>query len=191
MDEPLMARSRNRGFRSAKVTSTKWCRQFFVDPIKDETNLVVTDPLVLCPVTTAIDSQSDIVAKTVIIEGAINRLLSSNVQQTCMYVVALQKFDFTSGVMLQVINPYSESDLASQDILAVGFLPVPPIVILADDSATVDRRSHPFHIHVKTKRKINRNTQTLTLTLASEGEGTVDSVLNARVATSLLMKWPG
>jgi len=181
---------RRRHFSNPKKGSTKWCRQFFFDSMKDESNLVVGDGLVLCPITTAIDSQADIVVKTVRVVGSIFRLAVSDVDLRCMWIMASQKFDVATGNALQVVNPFDELALSSQDIMGFGFLPIPPVVLLpSTDAPAVNRQSFAFDIHVKAKRKLNRNTNTIMLTFATQGTSTADGIARVTVATSLLMEW--
>jgi len=168
---------------------TKWCRQFFNDSVQDETNLVIGDGLVLCPITTAIDSQEDITCETVKVVGSIRRISSFDADLKCMWIMAMQKFDASTGNALQVVNPFDEIALSSQDIMGFGFLPVPPVLQNGVDTFVVNQESIPFAFDVKAKRKLKRNTNTVMLTFASQAAAGADSRLSVDVATSMLMKF--
>ena len=185
-----MTRRRRHFANPTRKRPTKWCRQFFSDFVKDESNLVVGDGLGLCPITTAIDSQEDIVSDTIKIVGSVTRNLSSGGDTSLMWIVAKQKFDVSTGNMLQVVNPYDELALSSQDIMGFGFLEVPATMLIpSTDAHTANRRAVPFQIHVKAKRSLERNTNSIILTFASQTGGDTDSVVLVRVATSMLMKF--
>jgi len=170
---------------------TKWCRQHFTDVIQDENNLVSTDMLVLCPITTAILDQADITAGNPIrIVGALNRAQPSTAEITCMWIVALQKFDFATGVFLQVVNPFDDNALSSHDIMGFGFLDVPPVVLTpSTDAVKINSQSIAFDITVGVARKLKRNTHSIALTFASKSVGNTDNVLAVELVTSVLLKW--
>jgi len=184
-----MTRSRRHYDSPSMKSPTKWCRQAGIDVVQDEANLVIGDGITLCPITTAIDTMGDITSKTVRITGAVTRALATSDDIKLMWVVALQKFDLATGVALQVINPWNQNDLASQDIMGFGFLSTPPIVLDSADVQEVNRESIAFDMHVKAMRKLDRNTHTVVLTFASSAGGDPDGVFSIRWATSLLMTW--
>jgi len=185
-----MARRRRQHFANpSQKGHTKWCRRSFTDSVQDQSNLVIGDNLTLCPITTAIDSQQDIVSKAIRITGSVTRKAIAATDQSVMWIVALQKFDITTGNMLQVVNPYDVDSLASQDIMGFGFLDVPGLYVNGAGSDSVSGRAVAFDIHVKAMRKLERNTHTVSLTFASNGAGANDDQVFIRVVTSLLMKW--
>ena len=185
-----MTRRRRRHFDNpTSKRPTKWCRQFFTDLVQDETNLLTSDVLSLCPITSAIDSQADIVSDVIKIRGTIFRITNADENLRVMWIVAMQKFDVATGVMLQVVNPFDELDLSSQDILGFGFLPVPPVILQADNNPVPSRGSEVFEIDVKAKRKLKRNTHAMVLTFASQGSSGGDGIVQVVLTTSMLMKW--
>jgi len=167
---------------------TKWCRRNFLDLVQDEANLVVGDGFVLCPITTAIDTIQDVTIFNTRIIGSLRRT-AVTADLSCMWVLAIQKFNFSTGVVLQFVNPYNTDALSSQDIMGMGFLDCPPTVLNDVNTPLVNREGKAFEINVKAQRKLNRNTHTLVLTIASRSAGDVDGVLSAEVVTSTLMKF--
>ena len=185
-----MTRRRRHYGNPTSKRPTKWCRQHFTDLVQDETNLVIGDGLSLCPITTAIDSQADITCDALRITGSVARATATDIHLALMWIVALQKFDVSTGNMLQVVNPFDELDLSSQDIMGFGFLNVPPVLLIPSTDVTeVNREAKAFDIVVRAKRKLKRNTHSVVLTLASQGNAGTDNHIEVKLATSLLMKW--
>ena len=178
-----------RNARPARKRHVKWCRTEFNALVPSDAALDVDDPFVLCTITTAIADAQDITVSGIRIAGSVSRNTVDRNDVSLAYVVALQKFDFGTGNLLQVVDPWSDVSLASQDILAMGQLPVPAIVLDELGVRQLSGEAIPFEINVKAQRKLQRNTHTITLTYASTSEGPSDQILRVRSISSLLMKF--
>jgi len=169
----------------------KWCRTLIDETVQDRGNLVVGDVHPLCPITTAVDGQEDITVSNIRIAGAVTRSSNLAVAETVLaWIVLKQKFNFTTGAAIQVINPFTINVLARQDIMGLGYLSVPPVVINGFDGVDeLSGESIAFDINIKAQRKLNRNTDGIAIWFASATSTGGDGIVSVRCTTSMLMKF--
>lgn len=128
---------------------------------------------------------SDVVIERCLITLSTHRLLTTQIEAYA-YIVALQKVD-SSGLVTEVLNPLDTDAfaLANRDILAIGHIPVPPVIHNGSAGATLaDRSTHVHTIDVKVRRKLARTNHALTLTIVAD----VSDVLKVTLLTRCLIR---
>ncbi len=145
----------------------------------------VSDVGKMLPPLADIQVEQDVTIERCLVHILTSRLLTSDLSEYG-YIIAMQKTDGI-GVLTEVLDPSTTDpfDLANRDILAIGQIPVPPIIHNGVTNATHIDRSNLLHtIDVKVRRKIHRANNVLTLTLASN----VGNVLSVSVLTRVLVR---
>lgn len=132
--------------------------------------------------------QSDVVIERCLFTFSTVRLLTSDLDAYA-YIVAIQKVS-SSGVPTEVLNPLDTDAfaLANRDILAIGHIPVPPVIHNGSANAThIDRSVLVHTVDIKVRRKLKRANHALTLTLVAD----LSDVLSVTLLTRCLLKTSG
>ncbi len=185
-----MPRSVRRG-RTAK-RPTKWCAAIVNAGVPKHDLLAVTDAVRLCQPTTAVPDQQDIVAGGIRGQINITRIQKDDDDPVIAWAIVMGR---TAGVVsagpVQVFDPFLENDLERQDILGMGYIAAPPILLNGADVAILNQQSSVVDVHIKTSRKVDRNWNNLFFWIASSagaGAGT-DNSFRCQASFRTLMKF--
>ena len=183
-----MPRFASRGRRTlVRKRQTKWCARATDLAVAAVGNLVVGDAIVLCEPTAGIVDEADIVMGWCRGQISISRVDASEDTPACAWAVVRMRTTPGGTAPLQIFNPFDVLDLERQDILGMGHIPVPPMVVRpSDDTALVDRSSSVISINIKTFRTVARNSNNLFLWIATL---TVDNGILAKTSIRTLMKF--
>jgi len=179
--------ARGRSARRAPKRRTKWCGANRAFSVPNEANTVVGDAVPLCQPTTAVVDIPDPVVGWC--RGMIS-LGRNNVTDTlsaCAWAVVMGRTDPGGTAPLQSFNPFLEADLERQDILGMGFIPIPPAILVpSTDAADINRAGTVVDINIRVGRKLMRNTNNLFLWIVSQS---LDDSFTARTSVRTLMKF--
>jgi len=108
------------------------------------------------------------------------------------WAVVMMRKEFGSSSPAQTFSPFSTIDLDERNILAMGHVPAPGILVLADDSVAIDRRSHVIDVHVKVSRKLRMQEDSLYFWISSTDASPpgVDDGFWAIGTFRTLLAWP-
>jgi len=162
---PRFARKR---FVGRPKRRTKWCGQTSNTTIKNTTNVVVADAIPLCQPTSAVVDQADPTVGWCRGSISVSRLVFTDITPSIAWAIVINRTDAAGTVPLQVFNPFDIDDLERQDILGMGHIPAPPILLQADNTAAGDFRSNVVDINVRVGRRLLRNTNNIFLWIVSD-----------------------
>ena len=173
----------------ARKKQTKWCGAVNVFTVPNESNVAVADATELCQPTTAVLDQADPLVGWCRGNISMSRVTTTDTAAAVAWAIVMGRLDPGGALTpVQTFNPWSGDDLERQDILAMGHIPIPPIVKLPTvaDSDAVDHSSVVVPITCKVGRRFHRNTNNLFLWVVSAG---LDNSFQVRVAVRTLMKF--
>ena len=161
-----------RRFRSRaprRRRQTKWCAATFEGDVIRSSSLVPADAIALCqPTVGETQDQADIVLGWMKGSLSLSRSLTNDAQPACAWAIVMQRTDpGGSNLPIQVFDPFNLADLERQDILGMGHMEIPPIILKSDNQAQVDSSSRVTKIDVKVSRKLDRNTNGIFLWVVS------------------------
>ena len=184
-----MPRYASRGTRTARRRrQTKWCGVVTAAPVPNAANLVVGDALPLCSETSAVADQADVVLGWTRGSISLSRLTTSVGSPVVAWAIVLMRTSpAATTAPLQIFNPFLAEDLERQDILGMGHMEVPPLLLKADDTNAINKGSLVEHIHVKVSRKVARNSNNLFLWIVAAGA--TDDVYASNCSIRSLMKF--
>jgi len=168
---------------------TKWCGAVNTITVPNEGNLVVADATELCQPTTAVLDQADPLVGWCRGNISLSRVTTTDTAAAVAWAIVMGRLDPGGSVApVQTFNPWSGDDLERQDILAMGHIPIPPIVKLPTvaDTDAVNHSSVVASIQCKVGRKFHRNTNNLFLWVVSSG---LDNSFQVKIAVRTLMKF--
>jgi len=183
---PRFARSRTRVVSRKK--QTKWCARATDLAVPDPGNLVVGDAIPLCQPTAGVVDEADIVMGWCRGQISISRVDASNTTPAVAWAIVRMRTNPGGTLPVQIFNPFDVLDLERQDILGMGHIRVPPIVLIpSTDLPTIDRSSSVVDINIKTSRKVARNSNNLFLWIVALS--VVDNGILAKSSVRTLMKF--
>ena len=182
-----------RRFTRRKRRATKWCSATLNGLIPDAASLIVGDGLALCPTTTAVEDQADPMMGWMRGQFSISRVQPAAQQVAIAWAVVLQRTTVGTESPVQIFNPFDGDDLARQDVLGMGCIPAPAIILVpSTDAPTADQSTSCIDIDIGVGRKVDRNNNMLFLWLASTDSVPpgVDNAFHVIGSMRTLMKFP-
>ena len=174
--------------RNATKRPTKWCGSFANTTVPLNTSLTVSDPVPLCTITNAAQNHPDPVVGWC--RGSIDcsRLNGTDTNATVAWAIVMARLTVGSVTPVQIFDAFNVQDLERQDILGMGYLTIPPVVLIpSTDVAAINKGVITQQINIKVGRKLLRNSNNLFLWLSSFG-GTDNSYV-CRSSIRTLMKF--
>ena len=178
---------RNAGRRSAPKRKTKWCGSIANFNVPNVANSVTTDAVPLCLTTTVVVDQADPTVGWCRGNITLSRVTATDTAIAVMWAIVVQRKPIGSALPVQVFDPFNEDDLERQDILSMGALEIPPVVLVpSTDAAAIGHGSSVAEVNVRVGRKLARNTNNLFLWVTSSG---LDNGMTVRTSIRTLMKF--
>ena len=177
---------RNVSRTRAPKRRTKWCGVADDFNVPNIANNAVGDAVALCEATNAVNDQADPVVGWCRGSISIARLTATDSAISVIWAIVLGRLDPGFALPIQTFDPFNNADLERQDILGMGNIPVPPVVLQADNTAVVNRSSSAVEVNIRVGRKLARNTNNIFLWIVSSG---LDNGMTARVSIRTLMKF--
>ena len=117
----------------------------------------------------------------------LSRLTATDTAISVLWAIVVNRLVVGSSLPVQVFDPHDEDDLERQDILSMGSLVVPPVVLTpSTDAAAIGHGNSVSEINVRVGRKLARNTNNLFLWVVSSG---LDNGMTVRTSIRTLMKF--
>jgi len=171
---------------------TKWTSSQSTGNIPDSNSLVVGDGLALTTPTTESINRPDPTAIAIRGQISVGRNNAGTDKSNIAWAIVLMRLGVGSTTPIQIFDPYDTGDLERQDILGMGFLPVPPVVLTpSSDAAAVDRQSTAIDVHIRSSRIVKQNTNNLFFWIASTDLAPPgsDDAFFFRASFRTLLKW--
>ena len=170
---------------------TKWCGLVTSGSVPDSESLAEADSSNLCPNTTAVNDQADPVVGWCRGHISTSRLLGSMPTPAAAWAIVRQTVNQSTGEPLQTFNPWDQVHLERQDILGMGHLVIPPIVLDSSNVQETQRGTSVTEINIKVGRRLLRNNQGLFIWFASTDESApgTDNALQVIASIRTLMKF--
>jgi len=184
---PRFAKRRSSG----RKRPTKWCAATINMGVPKHDLLAVADATPLCAQTGGLQDVQDIVIGPVRGQLSITRIQKDDDDNVIAWAIVLCRLEAGDTVPVQVFDPFAVIDLERQDILGMGIIPCPAIVLNSTNVAVVSQESTVVDIVVKSSRKLQRNTNNLFLWVASSagaGAGT-DNAFRVQGSLRTIMKF--
>ena len=166
-----MARfSRNSRRTFKRKRATKWCARTVNGLVAGNNNLVTADAVSLCDTAQAsIPDMQDVVLGNIRGQLSLFRLPASLLEDSLACAWAIVKMKMAPGgtIPVQLFDPFAQVDLERQDILGMGHIDIPPVLLQADNSVVTGGGCTVLDIDVKVGRKISRHSENLFLWIAS------------------------
>ena len=182
-----MPRIVRRSFVKRPKRRTKWCGANRAASVPNQANIATSDAIPLCQPTTAVVDAPDPVVGWC--RGSIS-LGRNNVTDTlsaCAWAIVLGRTVPGATLPVQVFDPFLEADLERQDILGMGFIPIPPMLFTpSTDAVDIDRSQTVVDINIRVGRKLPRNANNLFLWVVSQS---LDDAFTIRTSVRTLMKF--
>ena len=177
--------------RNARVVrkvkrQTKWCGHTAIANVPNESNVAIGDGRPLCDTTTAVNEQADPVVGFCRGSLSLSRVTATDTAVSVTWAIVNMRLAPGSVLPVQVFDPYQEPDLERQDILGMGQLEIPAIILEADNTAIINHSTTVFDVNIKVGRRLRRNTNNLFLWLVSSG---LDNAFLVRSTIRTLMKF--
>jgi len=130
------------------------------------------------------DVQAECMVERILVHIQSRRLLTTTIEQYG-YIVAKQKFA-SDGSLIQLLDPLSADvfDLGNTDIMAIGRIPVDPLMNVDTLDVQITKGVFNFEIDIKVRRKINRMTDGIVLTMTTDVAAVMRASIMARVLIS-------
>jgi len=182
-----MARFARRNVRRTVKRRTKWCGSSDNSAVPSTTANVVTDATPLCQPTTAVIDQADPVVGWCRGAISLSRVNFADTTPSIMWAIVVGRTEPGAVLPLQVFNPFDEGDLERQDILGMGMLVCPPVLLIpSTDAQTSNNQSTVTEINIKVGRKLMRNTNNLFLWIVADA---INDAFQAQSVVRTLMKF--
>lgn len=172
---------------------TKWHPSVGNATVPDASDLIVGDGAPLLHTSTADEDVQDVLAGWCIGWITLSRLLVAAQNAAVTFAIVNMRLTVGSAAAVQTFDPFDSDHLARQDILTMGSIPVPPVVLVpSTDSPIIDRQSVVVPVRCRVGRKVQRNTNNLFLWVASTDNVPpgVDNSFHIMWNIRTLMKFP-
>ena len=170
----------------APKRSYKWCGDSESKLVEDFGNTGKSDIIVLCP-SVGLNDYSDCVLERTIVNFSIRRQNATELNAMAG-VVAVQPVEQTdTSRPSQVLDALSSTakEFGARNILHWAMLPVPPVVLEADNTPVTSSELIAVEWDIPVKRRIDRQREIITLTLNTS----VNVVVNVQVMWRLLLSY--
>ena len=146
----------------------KWCGAHSDATVKNSTNVIVSDAIPLCEITTAVNDQADPTVGWCRGSISLARVGTTEDTPSIAWAIVMMRIDVGGSDPVQVFNPFDAPNLERQDILGMGHIPAPPTIIESTDDRLVDHSSRVVDVNIRVGRKLHRNTNNLFLWIVSQ-----------------------
>ena len=170
---------------------TKWCGVVLKGSMPDSDSIVVADAVPLCPSTSSVNDEADPVVGWCKGHISISRLLGSMPTPAAAWAIVRMQSQPGTDTPVQIFNPFNQGDLERQDILGMGHLVIPPIVLDSANVQETQRGTSVTEVNIKVSRKLSRNHENIYFWTASTDEAApgTDNALQVISTIRTLMKF--
>ena len=162
----------------------KWCGHAKSATIETHVGMPTTEIQLLCPSLTLSEGQGEVVVERILLNFNIRRLLTSAIV-ALGFLVAKQKTIPTTGLPIEVLNPLEVTadnfEFGNKDLLLQGLLPVPALLIKADDSLNLSQEVLHASYEFNGRRRLERLNHALTLTITADITDAIKVFTTSRV----------
>ena len=153
----------------ARKRQTKWCAISALLVAPNQSSIAVADGIPLCSNQDAAADQADPLIGWCRGSISLSRIRFGLEAPVVAYAIVMMRLVPGTTTFVQTFNPFDTDDLERQDILTMGHIPVPPVLLQADNTEVANSQSSVVNINCKVGRRFKRNANMLTLWIASAG----------------------
>jgi len=161
----------------------KWCGHSKSFTVLTQLATATSDVQLLCPSLGDSEQQGEVTVERILLQFSIRRLLTS-ATVALGFLVANQKVVPTTGAPLVVLDPLEVTsdnfEFGSKDLFLQGMLPMPALLIKADDSLNLSQEVLTKDYQFKGRKRLQRLTHALTLTITCDISSAIKVFTTAR-----------